>query len=218
LVADQPSLEDRDVVARVRAGETALFEILLRRYNQRLFRAVRAIVRADAEAEDVLQQAWLSAYTHLQQWTGEAQLSTWLTRIAINEALARVRQRKRQAEVDLEEHDVMKPLISQTRTPEAEAQGRELALLLERAIDELPDGYRMVYMMREVQQLSVTETADCLELSEENVKVRLHRARGMLRDALEARLDEAATGAFQFLGHRCDRLVANVLAAITRSG
>jgi RNA polymerase sigma-70 factor (ECF subfamily) len=216
VATEQAALSDDDVVTRVRAGEVALFEILMRRYNQRLFRAVRGILRNDADAEDAVQQAYISAYTNLAQFAGEAAFSTWLTRIAIHEALARSRRRVRLAEVDIEEQDNVTTLI-QTRTPEDHASGRESAALLEAAIDRLPDGYRLVFMMREVQQLSVAETAECLELTEENVKVRLHRAKAMLREALYSQVERAAGEAFPFMGARCDRIVEAVLAKIRGS-
>ena len=206
-------LSDEEVLERVRAGETPLFEILLRRHNQRLFRAARAILRDDAESEDAVQQAWISAYTNLAQFAGQAKLTTWLTRIAIHEALARVRKRERLGERDLEGAI---PMASAERSPEEHASGRELAAMLESAIDELPEAYRTVYMLREVQQLPVAETAECLALSEDNVKVRLHRAKAMLKDALTARVESASAEAFPFLGARCDRIVARVLAHLLR--
>jgi RNA polymerase sigma-70 factor (ECF subfamily) len=208
-------MTDEQVVARVIAGETGLFEILMRRYNQRLFRVARGIARADADAEDVVQQAYVSAYTNLAQFGGAAAFSTWLTRIVINEALSRTRKRTRLAEVDIEEHDVtsFKPA---TATPEDQLSRRETGAILEHAIDQLPEGYRVVFMMREVEQLSVAETAACLELSEENVKVRLHRAKAMLRESLVTQIERASSDAFPFLGARCDRIVAAVLERIAK--
>ena len=209
-MTDQP-LSDAEVVARVQAGEPALFEILMRRYNQRLFRVARAILASDSDAEDAVQQSYLSAYAHLGQFNGAAQFSTWLTRIVIHEAIGRVRKRTRLAEVDIEEQ---LPMKSTARTPEEQAATREEASLLEQAVDELPDPYRVVFMMREVQELSVAETAACLDLSEENVKVRLHRAKAMLREAVFSRMENAAKEAFPFLGARCDRIVAAVMTVI----
>jgi len=214
-VAERASLPDEQVVARVVGGETALFEILMRRYNQRLFRVARGIVHADADAEDVVQQAYLSAYTNLAQFGGAAAFSTWLTRIVINEAATRRRRRIRLAEVDIEEQRDVTPFKAQTATPEEQASQRETRAILEAAIDRLPEGYRLVFIMREVVQLSVVETAECLDLSEENVKVRLHRAKAMLRGSLYARVERAAGDAFPFMGARCDRIVAAVLAKIS---
>jgi RNA polymerase sigma-70 factor (ECF subfamily) len=214
LVAENRALADEEVVARVCAGETALFEILMRRYNQRLFRVARGVVRNDAEAEDVVQQAYVSAYTHLAQFGGQAQFPTWLTRIALHEAFACNRRRGRRGEIDIEEHDHMKALVSDSRSPEDHASGRELTSILEAAVDQLAEPYRIVFMMREVQQLSVAETATCLQLSEENVKVRLHRAKAMLREGLYTRMTDASGEAFAFLGARCDRIVERVLAQL----
>jgi RNA polymerase sigma-70 factor, ECF subfamily len=201
---------DEQVIARVREGETALFEIIMRRYNQRLFRAARAILRNDSEAEDAVQQAYLSAYAHLDQFAGEARFSTWLTRIAVNEALRRGRKRERLAEVDLGEQGAV------MTTPEDQTAAHELTGLLEAAIDHLPDTYRVVIMLREVQELSTAETAECLAVSEEAVKVRLHRAKLLLRERMAERLEAKAPHAFPFLGARCDRMVATVMAAIAQ--
>ena len=209
-------MTDQEVVTRVLAGETALFEMIMRRYNQRLFRVVRAIVRSDADAEDALQSAYLNAYTHLRQFGGDAAFSTWLTRIAINEALGRTRKRKRLSEIDFEEHEAMKPLQSDAPSPEENTAAGETRALIEAAVDALPEGHRLVFVMREVQQLSIAETASCLDISEDNVKVRLHRAKAMLRDALYERVERGAGDAFPFLGARCDRIVAAVMARISR--
>jgi RNA polymerase sigma-70 factor, ECF subfamily len=221
-VSGSSALSDSDVVALVRTGDTALFEILMRRYNQRLFRVTRAILRDDTESEDAVQQAFVSAYLHLEQFAGAARFSTWLTRIALNEALARVRQRNRRAEVDLPDGgDAMDAMrLDATRadgnSPEERAAQRELTSLLERAIDALPDMYRVPIMMREVQQLDVAEIAECLELTEEAVKMRVHRGKSMLRETLAAQVDAAAPVAFAFLGARCDRIVAGVFARLAQ--
>jgi RNA polymerase sigma-70 factor (ECF subfamily) len=209
------ALADEDVVARARAGERPLFEILMRRHNQRLYRVVRAILREEADCEDAVQATFVAAYTHLEQFHGQARFSTWLTRIALNEALARVRQRTRRAEVALDgQGEDMSAVVLDTQGPEEEAARRELGRLLERAIDELPESYRVVIMRREVQQLPIAEIAECLELSEEAVKMRVHRGKAMLRETMAARMDAAAASAFAFLGARCDRIVAGVLARL----
>ena len=205
------SLTDAEVVGRVCAGEVGLFEILMRRYNARLFRVARAVVRNDTEAEDIVQQAYLSAYANLHQFAERSSFGTWLTRIALNEALSRSRRRVRLAEVGPADPDI--PARAQP-TPEDDASRREFTELVEAAIDGLPELYRVVFMMRAVQELATAETADCLGLTEEAVKVRLHRARGLLREALEARVDAALLDAFPFLGARCDRIVAAVLERI----
>lgn len=210
------ALTDDEVASRVCAGETALFEILMRRHNQRLYRAVRAVLKSDAEAEDALQQAWLSAYTHLAQFAGQASLAAWLTRIALHEAFARTRKRHRLAEVEWsEEGDEMREPASHT-SPEERASSRELTGVIEAAIDGLAEGYREVFTLRAVQELSTAETAACLEVSEEVVKVRLHRARVMLRHSLVDGANASLPEAFAFMGPRCDRIVARVFEGLQR--
>lgn len=205
-------LPDAEVVRRVRGGETALFEVLMRRYNQRVYRAIRSVQRGHRECEDAMQQVWLSAYAHLDQFQGTAAFSTWLTRIALNEALARVRRESRLAEVpELPEED---QTMSSTQDPEGRAADRELGLMVEEALDDLPELYRTVVMLREIEGMSTADTALALSVSEEVVKVRLHRARLVLRDRLYARAGSAARSVFTFLGERCDRMVANVLGRI----
>ena len=206
-------LDDAEVVRRVLAGEAALFEVLMRRYNQRVYRAMRSLLRDEREVEDAMQQAWLSAYSHLGQFEGAAAFSTWLTRIALNEALARVRQRSRLTPLERvpEEDDGMR---SPREDPERRAADRELAVMVEEAVDGLPVHYRSVFMLREIEGMSTSEAAAVLGVSEDVVKVRLHRARVALRDALYARAGAAAPESFTFLGRRCDRMVAAVLGSI----
>jgi len=208
-------LRDEEVVRRVRAGEVALFELLMRRYNQRVYRALRSLIRDEREAEDAVQQAWFAAYAHLDQFAGASAFSTWLTRIALNEGLARVRQRSR---LDIVA-EVSEEGIADMRTagdPEKRAADREVARLLEEAVDGLPEMYRTVFVLRELEGLSTSEAASCLDTSEDVVKVRLHRARLALRDALFERAGAGVAGAFSFLGARCDRMVTSVLDLILR--
>jgi len=204
---------DEEVVARVLQGETALFEIIMRRYNQRLFRAALAILRDEAEAEDVTQDAYVRAYQHLNQFAGRAAFSTWLTRIAVHEALARA-GRRRQLE-DLEGMVMLKgenrrELTSHLASPEQQASIGEISKLLEAAILSLPEAYRTVLMLRDVEEMSTAETASALNLTEENVKVRLHRARVLLRREIYHRAGSARGEAFPFMGARCDRMVQRV--------
>jgi len=201
---------DDAVVARVLAGDTASFEVLMRRYNQRVFRAARAVLRDDSEAEDVAQDAWVRAYTHLRQFMGRASFATWLTRIAIHESLARRRYRVRHTPLD--EHAAVLP--ARTRPPEQELGARQVAGALEAAIDGLPARYRTAFVLRELEGLSTSETAACLDVPEATVKTRLHRARGILRRHLDASLGVSYDGVYAFAGHRCDRIVAAVLARI----
>ena len=209
----QPPESDDALVHRILAGESALFERIMRRNNQRLFRAARAILNDDAEAEDVMQETYTRAFAHLGQFRGEAQLATWLTKIAVHEALARVRKRRRLAPLPPGDDVEALPMPDRPRPtdPEHEAQNAELRKLLERAIDELPETYRTVFVLREVEGLSTATTAECLGVSEEVVKTRLSRARVRLRDGLYERAGALASAAFTFGGDRCDRLVATVL-------
>ena len=209
------SMDDEQVVAQVVAGQTALFEVLMRRHNERVYRAARAIVRDEAEAEDVMQQAYVNAYAHLRQFDGRAAFSTWLTRIAVNEALTRARTRGRYQSFDAGDDGMenIVPLRSH-EDPERQTSNGELRTLLESAIDALPDGHREVFVLRQVEGLSTEEAADCLAISEDAVKTRLTRARRMLRDDLANRVGAVSADAFRFLRPRCDRVVAAVLARI----
>ena len=206
---------DEGIVQAMLDGHTALFELLMRRYNERLYRAARAITRDDREAEDVMQQAYVNAFAHLRQFKGHAQFATWLTRIAVNEALARVRRRGRYEPFDEDpaEVDTVVPLRSSS-DPERQALASELRDLLEWAIDALPAGAREVFMLREVEGLNTADTAASLGVSEDVVKTRLSRARTALRRSLLDRAGATAPGVFRFYRPRCDRLVAQVLGRI----
>jgi RNA polymerase sigma-70 factor, ECF subfamily len=216
IVGQAAEQTDEHVVEQILAGNTALFELLMRRYNERLYRAARAITRDDREAEDVLQQAYVNAFSHLRQFKGQAQFATWLMRITINEALARVRRRRRYEPFDDEMSNVetFMPWNS-TPDPERQAFTGELRELLEWAIDQLNDGAREVFVLREVEGLSTADTAASLEVSEDVVKTRLSRARAALRRSLYERAGATAPDAFRFYRPRCDRVVAQVLARIS---
>lgn len=209
------TLTDEQVVGQVLTGQTALFEILMRRYNERVYRIVRAIVRDDGEAEDVMQQAYVNAYANLRQFAGKARFSTWLTRIAINESLARVR-RSGQYEPFDEEHSNVEPFMAQHSSPDPERQTftGELRALLEWAIDGLPDGAREVFVLRAVEGLSTAEVAESLGVSEDVVKTRLSRAKAALRRTMMDRTGAATPEVFRFYRPRCDRVVARVMAVI----
>jgi len=215
VVPETPEQSDAEVIQQVLDGNTALFELLMRRYNERVYRAARAIVRNDQEAEDVLQQAYVNAYTHLRQFNGAAQFSTWLTRIAINESLARVRRQGKYEAFDDERSDV-EPFIYRhpTENPERQAFTSELRELLEWAIDTLPDGMREVFVLRDVEGLSTSEVAECLGVTEDVVKTRLSRGRAALRRVMLERTGATTPEAFRFYRPRCDRVVAQVLAQI----
>jgi RNA polymerase sigma-70 factor (ECF subfamily) len=209
------ALSDEQVVGLILEGQTALFEVLMRRHNERLYRAARAILRDDAEAEDVLQQAYVNAYAHLRQFDGRSALATWLTRIAVNEAIARARRRGRYQPLGDDEPAPFGTFSRQTTNPEKEAFVREMRAILEDAVDTLPDGHREVFMLRQVEGLSTAETAACLSVSEDVVKTRLSRARAALRERLFDRLGATAASSFTFERPRCDRVVAAVLARIS---
>jgi RNA polymerase sigma-70 factor (ECF subfamily) len=217
-VTSQEPLSDEEVVARVLAGETSMFEVVMRRYNQRLYRVARAILRNDSEAEDVMQDAYVRAYEHLDQFAGRAKFSTWLTRIAVHEALARQRRGNRYQELEPmsvgDGGDPMDGFASMVLNPEEQASNSQIRGLLEEAVEKLPDAYRTVFMLRDVEEMSTTDTASILEISEENVKVRLHRARALLRKSLYARAGMERKEAFNFHAVRCDRVVKNVFERI----
>lgn len=199
-------------MARVCAGDTHIFEILMRRYNQRLYRAARAILQSDADAEEAVQQAYLNAYRHLGQFEGRAKFSTWLTRIAVYEALAR-RRRGRDKFVESSDEERATHVASATPDPEHQTYVAQLGALLDAALAALPDGYRSVFMLREVDGLNTAETAQQLRLSEGTVKTRLHRAKDLLQRKLH---DVTPAAAFRFDGQRCDRLVAAVMSHLIR--
>ena len=209
---------DADVIQQVLQGNTALFELLMRRYNERVYRAARAIVRDQQEAEDVMQQAYVNAFTHLRQFNGSAQFATWLTRIAVNESLARVRRQGRHEAFD-DERSKAEALMSRdpAENPERQAFTSELRDLLEWAIDTLSDGMREVFVLREVEGLSTSEVSECLGVSEDVVKTRLSRGRAALRRVMLERTGVTTPEAFRFERPRCDRVVAQVLARLSLS-
>ncbi len=216
-LAANASLTDAEVVRRVVAGDAGLFEVLVRRHDARVYRTVRAILKDETAAEDAMQVAWLHAYQHLPEFAGTAAFTTWLVRIAANEALGRLRRRARLPSApDGEEED--SAMEVRRDDPEERAAAREAVRLLELAVDGLTTPYRTVFMLREVEQLSTRETAEALGIGEEAVKVRLHRARAMLRAALGEQVERAAPEAFPFLAPRCNRVVEQVMAAIARLG
>jgi RNA polymerase sigma-70 factor (ECF subfamily) len=216
-----------DLAARVARGEQDAFEALMRRYNSRLFRVARAILRDDTEAEDVLQEAYLDAFRHIADFHGGAELGTWLTRITINRALMRLRRQRRDRivvpfhegprspEAPERAADEMREMIDRhIEPPPASAWRAEIRKLIERRLDELPVAFRTVFIMREVEDMTVDETAACLGVPAATVRTRLFRARAMLREALVRDIDTAAIDVFGFAGARCDRIVASVLARL----
>ena len=214
LVSRTAALTDEEVVTRILEGDTAVFEVLMRRHNQRVYRAARAILKDDREAEDVMQDAYVKAYTHLAQFDGRAQFSTWLTKIAVYEALARVKRQRRYEPLDLVPMETRMP-STPSPDPERQAFGRELGRLIESAVDELGDGYREVFMLRQVEGLSTAETATVLGVSEDVVKTRFSRARQALQQHLIDRAGAALSDTFTFGQSRCDHVVRTVMARIS---
>jgi RNA polymerase sigma-70 factor, ECF subfamily len=208
---------DEQVVERVLTGETALYEIIMRRYNQRIYRTVRAILRDDNEAEDVMQDAYVRAYQHLNQFERRAPFSTWLVRIAIHEALSRIRTRNRFEQLDTATYDG-EPSVNlsiSSLDPEQSTSRAEITRMLEEAVLALPQQYRTVLMLRDIEEMSTAETAAALSITEMNVKVRLHRGRALVRKHLFARTGATAKAAFPFMGVRCDRVVERVFACLS---
>lgn len=221
MIAETPNLSpalqtlsDEEVVARVLAGETELFEILMRRYNQRLYRVARAILVDDGEAEDVMQDAYVRAYAHLDQFAGRSRFSTWLTRIAVYEALARARRGKRLVQIDHFSPAKEGSMSADDRGPEQNAILRDLRSVLETSIAALPESFRSVLVLRDVEGLSTAETAESLGISEALVKTRLHRAHAALRREMASRTGDALAESFPFHLSRCTRVVEAVFRRI----
>jgi len=210
-VALPAEITDEEIVRCVVAGERELFELLLRRYNQRIYRAVRAVLRNPDDVEDVMQQAYINAYRYLGQFEGRSAFATWLTKIAIREAAARNRK-----SVSLAGEDMIIDFPEPGPNPEARAVAADLMQHVEAEVAALPEAYRSVLLLREVEGLSTEETAACLEVSTDVVKTRLHRARTMLRDALYQRAGLGLHTIFSFGAQRCDRVVARVMDEIRR--
>lgn len=212
-------LSDPELAQRIEDGDQVAFTVLMRRYNRALYRTARSILKDDAEAEDALQESYLLAYRRIGQFRGDAKLSTWLTRIVVNEAIGRSRKASRRAEVirlngdqdpDLESEEESMS-VAPLEQPERAAMRAQVRSLLERKIDELPDTFRTVFMLRGLEEMTVEEVADSLSIPEATVRTRFFRARGMLREALSKEIDFAFEEAFSFDGERCDRIVAGVL-------
>ena len=210
---------DPVLVAAIAQGNHVAFETLMRRYNGKLFRIARSIVKDDSDAEDVLQDAYMDAYRHIDDFRGDSQVATWLTRIVINQALMRLRKEKRRSvivpfrepgsgEAERAEVDVADRT---TESPSSRLLRGEIRRILERRIDELPLSFRTVFIMREVEDMSVEETAEALGIAPATVRSRLFRARALLRESLAREMDMATVDVFAFAGARCDRIVAAVL-------
>lgn len=222
---DLAAASDAELVSRSCRGEGAAFAAIMQRYNRRLYRVARGILRDDAEAEDALQEAYLRAYGALHLFRGEAGLATWLTRIVMNEALGRSRRRRPTEELSVLERGengggcvIRFPGLTGAADPEATAARSEVRRLLESAVDELPDPFRMVFVMREIEEMTTEETAGQLGIRPETVKTRLHRARMLLRRSLDAKLASTLRDTFPFDGARCGRMTEAVLDRLGLAG
>ena len=210
--------DDQALVTGVQRGDARAFEALMRRYNRRLYRTARAILKDDGAAEDALQEAYVSAYRHIGDFRGDAAVATWLTRIVVNQALQALRKSRRERVVvpfgESGDDDVPDVADHPARTPENLMLRTEIRRLVERKIDDLPQSYRAVFMLREVEDMTVEETAAALDIPAATVRSRLFRAKVRLREALAEEMDIATQDVFGFDGERCDRIVRTVLARI----
>jgi RNA polymerase sigma-70 factor, ECF subfamily len=209
---------DVDLAARIAHRDSTAFEQLMRQHNGRLFRVVRAILKDDAEAEDALQDAYVDVYRHIGEFKGTAQLGTWVTRIAVNHALMRLRKHRRERQVIPIHESETEAQAEVESVPDAAAESpvtttirAEMRAMLERRIDELPVAFRTVFVMREVEEMTVDETADALSIPPATVRSRLFRARALMRNALANDIDLATRDVFAFAGSRCDRIVTAAL-------
>ena len=223
--ADHDGLGEAALVRLAQAGDGEAFRIIMQRGNQRLFRVARGVVRDDGEAEDVLQEAYARAFAAIGGFRGEAGVMTWLTRIVLNEARGRLRRRRPMVGLERIEAAQMDgaevspfPNAFGTASPEADAARAQIRGLIEHAVDDLPEAFRIVFIMRDIEECSIEETAANLDLKPETVKTRLHRARRLLREALDARLASTMVEAFPFLGARCGRITEAVLARLAAGG
>lgn len=223
IAADPASLASAEweLVHRVLAGDRSAFELLMRRHNRRLYRLARTTMGDDAEAEDALQEAYLAAYKALGKFRGDAALFTWLSRLVLNECFGRLRRQARRQNVipmvntnTLDEADLDAMTVQDSDPPDNAAARTEMRALLERKLDELPEAFRTVFVLRSVEELSVEETAQCLEIPEATVRSRHFRAKSLLREALAHSIDLAERDVFEFGGAHCDRVVARVLARL----
>jgi len=223
--ATQRQPDDAELARRIAERDERAFEAVMREHNRMLYRLARSILKDDAEAEDAVQEAYFAAYRNINAFRGGAKLSTWLARIVINEAYGRLRKRKKAVVVPLESARIggdSRPeegnmFEGTEEQPDAAALRAELRGLLERRIDSLPEPFRIVFVLRDVEEMSVEEAAECLEIPAATVRTRAFRARALLRESLSRDLDAATVDAFGFAGQRCDRIVANVLERVRQS-
>ena len=209
-------LDEALIIEKVLNGDIELFEILMRRYNELLFRTIRSYIDLECDVEDVMQDTYIKAFEKLYQFKNDAMFSTWLIRIGINEALQRKRKAPKLKTIALQQDDTVLQIEDKNiMNPEHRTMYKESSWFMEKAIDTLPEKYKIVYMLKEVEGLAITEISKCLDLSNSNVKVRLHRARTMLKDSILNLTDY--TNIFEFGNSKCDRIVANVMEYIYKT-
>ena len=210
---------DLELAQRAMARDGAAFRVIIKTHNQRLYRIARGVVRNDSEAEDIVQEAYVRAFAHLESFRGDASLGTWLSRIVINEALGRLRKRRRTVAMpENPQAEIIRFPLNPSDDPERTMAQRQILQLVERATDSLPDVYRMVFMARVIEGLSIEETSELLGVRPETVKTRLHRARALLRKALDDQIGPVLLDAFPFAGRRCERLTQAVMGRLGLEG
>ncbi|MER8386159.1 RNA polymerase sigma factor [Mesorhizobium sp. M1428] len=219
LTATPAASGDMQLVGRALARDGDAFRTIIKTHNQRLYRIARGVVRNDSEAEDIVQEAYVSAFAHLESFRGDASLATWLSRIVINEALGRLRKRRRMVAMpENPQAEIIRFPLNPSDDPERTMAQRQILELVERATDSLPDVYRMVFVARVIEGLSIEETAELLGVRPETIKTRLHRARVLVRKALDDQIGPVLLDAFPFAGRRCERLTNAVMQRLGLSG
>ncbi|TCK17710.1 RNA polymerase sigma-70 factor (ECF subfamily) [Thiogranum longum] len=215
------SAPDEVAIERVRGGDAQAYEIIMRRYNQRLYRVARSILRDDDAAQDAVQEAYVSAFYKLEHYAPTGSFAAWLTRIAVNEALMIKRKdrkyEKHSSSMNMEDHQSDDQMAASRTDPASVAANGELGLLLEAAVDQLPADFRTVFVLRAIQQLNVRETSESLGIKEATVKTRYHRARGLMQEILNQYMEAAGLQVYEFAGKRCDAMVMNVLNRLAMS-
>ncbi len=219
VIASKPetAADDESILRRIAAGDRSAFELLMRRNNRRLYRLARAVLRDQDEAEDALQDAYVDAFRSIDRFRGGASVATWLSRLVINQCLGRMRRTARRENVvpiarTQSGSELDGVPADETKAPDRAAERAQLRALLERKMDALPESFRLVLVLRSIEELSVEETAQCLGVAEETVRTRHFRARSLLRESLAREFDLAEREVFEFGGDRCDRMIARVLA------
>lgn len=213
------TLSDIEIVARVIGGEKELFEILMRRHNQKIYRLIRSVVKNQTETEDAMQEVYVKAFLNLRQFEGKSKFATWLSKIAFHESLSRIRKNAKLVLVG-EEPDLEVFMKSDEESKSQDPQGkllqREMAAILEDSIAKLPLKYRVVFMLREIEGSSILETAEALDLTPQAVKSRMFRANALLKKMLRQKLGDSRSEVFHFAGARCDRMVMDVMNQIKK--